>query len=177
MGTYGPDAGHVCIFKQSKDRWTQTADFMGFDTNEKDRFGHAVSLSMQGRRAIIGAPGADDSSAQVYSFACNAAAGHFTLTWGNSTIGTIPYDATQLDFFSVLRHAMSTIINAPTIRIEGWDIAIDGDGICSERSFNLIVHPKPMDDDDENPQMRLVANTSTISGTFSVTGTTTPQVR
>lgn len=149
---------------------------MGFDTNEKDRFGQAVSLSEKGQRAIVGAPGADDSSAQVYRFTCDASAGSFTLVWGNSTIGNIRHDATQSHFLSVIRQAKSTIINAPTIRIEGWDVPIDGDGICSERSFNLVVQARPTADEDEIPQILLEATNSTISGTFSVTAASTPRV-
>ena len=176
MGTYGPDAGHVCIFKQSKDRWAQTADFMGLDSNEKDRFGHAVSLSMHGQRAIIGAPGADDYAPQVYDIYCNAVIGSFYLAWGNTSFGPISYASSQLTFLNVLRHAKSTIIDFPTIRLDGWNIATDGDGICQGRSFNLVIHPKPNDDDGETPILRLTAANSTISGTLSVTASSTPQV-
>ncbi len=66
--------GHVSVFKNNGNSWNEIAQLKASDKADKDLFGYSVSVF--GKRAIVGAPGRNSESGQAYIFEENDA-GHW----------------------------------------------------------------------------------------------------
>lgn len=62
----GTERGYVCVFERTGDSWQERATLTAGDSELKDRFGNALSLS--GDTILIGAPGDDGESGSAYVF-------------------------------------------------------------------------------------------------------------
>lgn len=64
----GNNSGSVYIFANSGNRWSQMAKLTASDGDSDDKFGEAVSLSSDGKTALIGAYRDDNATGSAYIF-------------------------------------------------------------------------------------------------------------
>ncbi|MEZ5979015.1 MAG: FG-GAP repeat protein, partial [Planctomycetota bacterium] len=131
-----PDAGATFVFTRNAGVWSQTAYLKASDAAAGDRFGCSVSLD--GGRAVVGAPGRSTNTGAAYVFDLVAGA------WGQSAILTASNGESGDEF------GCAVAVSGPQILVGAYfedsnATGIDGDGSDNSQIFSGAVYSYLLD--------------------------------
>ncbi|GMH95725.1 hypothetical protein TrST_g6431 [Triparma strigata] len=142
MGTTGASAGLVQVSRKDDEQWIVEATIVPDDVNDRDRFGHSVSVYSD--IMVAGAPYKEvDGDTEIQLLNCTARTGTFTLKFRGFESAPISHAASLADFETAIT-GMNPLRAVKVRAMGGWDGAVSGgEGLCSGNHSVLIDFETP----------------------------------